>query len=83
MNSKNSKISNPHRLLFNLSDKINLKRSIKYVALYKQKYKNINHTKTINLKYQRRLGMKKLSDGSYSLYQIFKIVLSISSKIMK
>ena len=33
MNSGNSKTSDPHRLLFNLSDKINLKRSDKYVAL--------------------------------------------------
>ena len=33
MNSKNSKTSNPHRLLLNLSDKINLKGSDKYVAL--------------------------------------------------
>ena len=36
MNSKNSKTSNPsnpHRLLLNLSDKIDLKRSGKYVAL--------------------------------------------------
>ena len=33
MNSKNSKISDPHRLLLNLTDKINLKRSDKYVAL--------------------------------------------------
>ena len=33
MNSKNSKTSNPHRLLLNLSDKINLKRIDKYVAL--------------------------------------------------
>ena len=32
MNSENSKTSDPHRLLFNLSDKINLKRSNKYVA---------------------------------------------------
>ena len=31
--SKNSKTSDPHRLLLNLSDKINLKRSKKYVAL--------------------------------------------------
>ena len=29
----NSKTSDPHRLLVNLSDKINLKRSDKYVAL--------------------------------------------------
>ena len=33
MNSEKSKISDPHRQLFNLSDKINLKRSDKYVAL--------------------------------------------------
>ena len=33
MNSENNKRSNPHRLLLNLSDKINLKRNDKYVAL--------------------------------------------------
>ena len=33
MNSKNSKTSDPHRLLLNLIDKINLKRSDEYVAL--------------------------------------------------
>ena len=33
MNSKNSKTSDPHRQLLNLSDKLNLKRSDKYVAL--------------------------------------------------
>ena len=33
MNSGNNKTSDLHRLLFNLSDKINLKRSDKYVAL--------------------------------------------------
>ena len=33
MNSKNSKASNPHRLLLNLSNKINLKSSNKYIAL--------------------------------------------------
>ena len=33
MNSKNSKTSSPHRLSLNLSDKINLKSSDKYVAL--------------------------------------------------
>ena len=31
MNSENSETSNPHRLLLNLSDKINLKRSDKCV----------------------------------------------------
>ena len=33
MNSGISKTSDPHRLLLNLSDKINLNRSDKYVAL--------------------------------------------------
>ena len=33
MNSKNSKKSDPHRLLTNLIDKINLNRSDKFVAL--------------------------------------------------
>ena len=32
MNSESSKTSNPHRLLLNLSNKINLKRSDKYIA---------------------------------------------------
>ena len=33
MDSKNSKTSDPHRLLFNLTDKMNLKISDKYVVL--------------------------------------------------
>ena len=33
MNSKNSKTSDPQRLLLNLADKINLKKRDKYVAL--------------------------------------------------
>ena len=41
MNSENSKTSDPHRLLLNLSGKINLKRSNKYVALSNL---NINYT---------------------------------------
>ena len=32
LDSKSIKTSNPHRLLLNLTDKINLKRSNKYVA---------------------------------------------------
>ena len=57
MNSKNSGISDPHRLLLNLTDKINLKRSDKYVALSTlaftlHKKNKKNHTKLINLKYQ-------------------------------
>ena len=33
MNSRNSETFDPHRLLVNLTDEINLKRSDKYVAL--------------------------------------------------
>ena len=33
MNSRNSKTSDPHRLLLNLTDKINLRRKDKYIAL--------------------------------------------------
>ena len=54
MNSENSKTSDPHRLLLNLSDKINVKRSDKYFALsnlsiyyiwnnIKKSYKNNNY----------------------------------------
>ena len=35
MNCENSKISEPHRLLLNLSDKIDPKRSDKYVCFIK------------------------------------------------
>ena len=33
MNSENSKISDPHKILLNVTDKINLKRSDKSAAL--------------------------------------------------
>ena len=33
MNSKNSKTSDPHSLLINLTDKIDLKRKDKYISL--------------------------------------------------
>ena len=44
INSRNSKISDPHRQLLNISDKIDLKKSDKYVAssnlgIYMEKYK--------------------------------------------
>ena len=41
MNSEDSKTSDPHRLLLNLSDKINLKRSDEYVA-----FSNVNNYHT-------------------------------------
>ena len=77
MDSENSKISDPQRLLYNLSDIINLKRSDKYVVLsnltiqyswksIKKSYKNNNievSTPTWNEEF-------KLPDESYSVSDI-------------
>ena len=75
MNSENSKTSDPHRLLLNLTDKINLKRSDKYVALsnlsiyytwknIKKSYKN-NEFKMSAPTWN---GEFKLPDGSRDRY---------------
>ena len=76
-NSKNSKTSDSHRLLLNLTDKINLKKAINillYQILAYNIYGKIQKSliRTINLKYQLRHGMKNfnyLMDPI--LYQIF------------
>ena len=85
MNSESTKMSDPHRLLLNLSDKINLKRSDKYVALsnlsiyytwknIKKSYKNNKFTISVptwNEEFE-------LTDGLYSVSDIqdyFKYVL--------
>ena len=65
-NSENSKTFDPHRLLFNPLDKINLKRKDKYVALSNLSiyytWGNIKRSyKIINLKYQLRYGIKSLN----------------------
>ena len=39
MNSENSKTSDRHRLLLNLSDKINFKRSVNVLSIKKKKKK--------------------------------------------
>ena len=52
MSSKNSKISDPHRLFLNLTDKINLKRSDKYVVLSNLSiFYTWKKSTTMNLKY--------------------------------
>ena len=77
MNSENSKTSAPHRLLLNLLDKINLKRSEKYVALsnlsiyntwkkIKKSYKN-NKFKISAPTWNEEF---ELPDGSYSVSDI-------------
>ena len=87
MNSGNSKTSNPHEILLNFSDKINLKRSDKYVALsnfsiyYARKKKSYKNSKfklsapSWNEKFEYLMGR--------ILCQIFKIISSISLKSMK
>ena len=85
INSENSKPSDPHRLLHNITDKINLKVSDKYVALsnlsiyytwenMKKSYKN-NKFKISALTWNEEF---ELSDGSYSVSNIqdyFKYIL--------
>ena len=84
-NSENSKTFDPHRPLLNLPDKMDLRRSNIYVALSNLSiyytWKNISHTKTIKRKYQLQHGMMNLNNLMDDiLYQIFSIILSISSK---
>ena len=79
MNSKNSRTSDPHRLLLSLSDKIELKRIDKYVAVANLSiyytWENIKKSNKNNkFKYQFWHGME-ISD---ILYQIFKITSNIS-----
>ena len=57
MNCRNSGTPDPHRLILNLADKINLKRSEKCVALsnlsiYDAWKNRKSHGNIINLKYQ-------------------------------
>ena len=71
-NYKNSKTSEPHRLLLNLLCQIDLKNMLPIIlvstTLQKKKQKKI-HTKTVDLKYQLQLGMESLSYAmSYVLY---------------
>ena len=56
MDSKNAKKVDLHRLLLNLTDKINLKRRGKYAVL-----SNLSIYYTTNLKYQLQHGMKNLN----------------------
>ena len=77
MNSGNSKTSDPHRLLLNLLDKINLKRKDKYIALSNLSiyytWKNIQKSyKNNKFKISTPTWNKKLDlpDGLYSVSDI-------------
>ena len=77
MNSENSKTSDAHRLLLNLTDKIHLKRSDKYVALSNLSiyytWKNIKNSCENNKFKISALTWNEefeLPDGSYSVSEI-------------
>ena len=79
MNSKTSKTSDPNVLILNLTEKIGVRRSDKYVTLSNltkyYEWKNIekNHTTMINLKYQLQRGVMNLNYlMDHTVYQIFK-----------
>ena len=77
MNSNNSETSDPHRVFLNLTDKTNLKRSDKHVALsnlsiyytwenIKKLYKNNKY----KISAPTWNGKLELSDGSYSVSDV-------------
>ena len=81
INFQNSKGSEPHRLLLNLADKIEVVSMLLYQILFFTTHQKIlkSHTKIINSKYQLQHGMKILICLMDSiLYHIFKIILNIS-----
>ena len=93
MNSENSKTSEPHRLLLNLVDKINLKRSDKYIAssnlsMY-YSWKNINKScKNNKFKISAPTwnGKFDLPDPSYSVSDIqdyFAYILKSTKKRLR
>ena len=83
MNSENSKTSEPYVLILKLTDKLDLRRGEKSIALSNLSiyytWKNIKaHTITTNLKYHLQHGMTNLNyQMGHILYQIFKTILSI------
>ena len=93
-NSKNSRKSDPHRLLLNLTDEINLKRSDKYVALSNLKiyytwkntkslYKN-NKFKISTLKVRKlKMKMKKMFLFQKLLKQYQHTVILLTKIISK
>ena len=83
MSSENSKTSDPHRLLLNLTDKIDLRKKDKYITLSNLSIyytcRNIKKSyKDNKFKISVQYRMKKLNYlMNHILYQIFKIVLNI------
>ena len=84
MNSENSKTSEPRRLLLNLGDKINLKRTDVALSNLSMYYKWNNITKSYKnnkFKISALHGMQNLIYlMDHTLYEIFKVILNISLK---
>ena len=79
MNSKNSKTSDPHRLLVNLTDKTDLRRKDKYIVLSNLSiyytWKNIKKSyKKNKFKISAATWNEEfeLPDGSYSILDYFE-----------
>ena len=77
LNSENSKTPDPHRLLLNLLDKINLKGSDKYVALSSlsiyytwENIKKLDKNNKFKISAPIRNEEFELPDGSYSVSDI-------------
>ena len=83
MNSENSKTSEYHVLVLKLTDKLDLRRSQKTVALSNLSiyytWKNVKSSyNNINLKYLLQRGVKSLSyQMDHIQSEIFKIILNI------
>ena len=89
MNFENSRTCDLHGLLLHLLDKINLKRSNKYItssnlSIYYPLKNTKNHTRAIHFENQLQRRMKNLNYlMGYILYQVFKNILTMSSKSME
>ena len=83
MNSENSRTPEYHVLMLKLTDKLDLRRGQKTVALSNLSiyytWKNIKSSYNNNkLRYLLQRGMKNLSyEMDHIQYQIFKIILNI------
>ena len=93
MNSENSKTSDPHRLLLNLTDKINLRRKDKYIALWDVSiyytWRNVRYSYTNNtFKISAPTWNEEfeLPNGSYSISDIqdyYEYILKSMGKNIK
>ena len=90
MNSENSKTSDPHRLLLNLTDKIDLRRKDKYIALsnlsiyYTQKNIKMSYKNNkIKISAPTWNEVFELPDVSYSILNIRDYFEHILKKNMR